>query len=612
MDAWAGQILRVDLSSREYAVEDFDPDFARAYIGGQGTASKILFDEIDPEIDGLSPENKLIFSTGAIVGTGAVCGARGVWAAKSPLTGTIAFANCGGYFPAELKFAGYDMIIFEGKADEPVYLWIEDDEIEIRDALDLWGKTVSETEDLIRAEIESSWDAMDTRIACIGPAGENLVRIAAIMNDKHRAAARGGIGAVMGSKNLKAVAVRGTKGITIADPERFKKAVDAALDGVRASEVATQAFPAYGSPGLLDMYNELGLVPHNNFQKMAVKEAHQISGEVVSGKYLIRKQACFGCPLSCGGPMEVKDSPFQGTGPRPEYETHALLAASCGVYEGAALIKANNLCNDFGMDTMDMGGAIACAMELYEKGFLPEEDAGAKLNFGNAEAMIKLVEQTGRREGVLGELMAEGGSALAEKYGHPELFLEVKKMAFVGYDARNAQGMGLGVATSTRGGCHCRAYTLFAEVLAEALGAPEKKMDPTSTQGKAALVKELQDATASVMDAAGFCLFSVMGQELPLMFGQLEAATGVGYTFEEVMQIGEKIWNLQRLFNLKAGLSKADDSLPKRILEEPATAGPGTGTVVDLETMLNEYYQIRGWDENGVPTDEKLAELGLA
>ncbi|MDY6971266.1 MAG: aldehyde ferredoxin oxidoreductase family protein [Thermodesulfobacteriota bacterium] len=431
MDAWVGKILRVDLSSREYMVEDLDPDFAREYIGGQGTATRIIYDEMDPEADALSPENILVFSTGVMVGTGAVSAARSVWAAKSPLTGAIAFSNAGGYFPAEVKFAGYDMIIFEGKADEPVYLWIDDDEIEIRDAMDLWGKDVYETEDLIRAEIEDPWVARDTRISCIGPAGENLVKISSIMNDKHRAAARCGIGAVMGSKNLKAVVVHGTKGVTVAEPERFKQAVDASLEAFRANEVASKSFPAYGSPGLLDLYNEMGLVPHNNFMKMAVPEGHEISGPVLSERYLIRNTGCFGCPLACGGPAEVEDGPFQGIGHRPEYETHALLAAACGVYDAAALIKANDCCNKFGMDTMDMGCAVACAMELYEKGFLPEEDAGAKLNFGNAEAMVKLIEQTAHREGI-GDLIAEGGSALAEKYGQPDyrIFLFIYTVSF--------------------------------------------------------------------------------------------------------------------------------------------------------------------------------------
>lgn len=610
MDAWVGQILRVDLTEREFMVEELDPEFARAYIGGQGTATRILYDEIDPAIDGLDPENKLIFSTGAVCGTGAVTGVRSVWAAKSPLTGAIAFSNIGGYFPAEVKFAGYDMIIFEGKADEPVVLWIEDDEVEIRDAQDLWGKDVFETEDLLRAEIEDPWKARDTRISCIGPAGENLVKMASIMCDKHRAAARCGIGAVMGSKNLKAVVVHGTKGVTVADPEAFKQSVDDALASIKASVQSSEYFPRYGSGGQIDFYNEIGLVPHNNFQKLCLEQAHEISGQAVAEQYLIRNQGCFSCPLGCGGPTLVKDGPFQGSAQRPEFETHALMGPNCGVYDPAALLKANNTCNQMGMDTMDVAIAIACAMELYEKGFLPEEDAGAKLNFGNAEAQIKLIEQTAHREG-LGDLIAEGGHALAEKYGHPELFMGVKKMGYAGYDARNATGMALGVATSVRGGCHARGYTLFVEALAHVFGPKEMAMDPISIEGKAPMLIMMQDMQAGVLDAGGFCQFSLSGQEPPQMFAQLATATGVGYTFEEVVKIGEKIWNLQRLFNLKAGLTKGDDCLPKRFLEEPAPAGPGKGSVVDMETLLSQYYMMRGWDENGVPTPEKLAELGL-
>jgi len=610
MDAWVGQILRVDLSAGEHIIEEMDPEFARGYIGAQGTASKILYDEVDPAIDGLDPENKLIFSTGALCGTGAVSSVRSVWAAKSPLTGAIAFSNIGGYFPAEVKFAGYDMIIIEGKADEPVYLSIEDDEIEIRDAQDLWGKDVFETEDLIRAEIEDPWLARDTRISCIGPAGENLVKIASIMCDKHRAAARCGIGAVMGSKNLKAVVVRGTKGVTVANPEGFKQAVDAAFASVGASIQSSQFFPQFGSGGQVDFYNEIGLLPHKNFRELALEQANQISGQVIAEKHLIRNQGCFGCPLSCGGPTLVTEGVFQGTAHRPEYETHALMGPNCGIYDPAALLKGNDTCNRLGMDTMDAAVAISCAMELYENGHLPKEDVGAELNFGNGEAMVKLIEQTAYREG-LGDLIAEGGLALAEKYGHPEYFIGVKKMGYAGYDARNATGMALGIATSTRGGCHGRAYTLFVEALAHVFGPKEMAMDPVSIEGKAPMLKGMQDMQASLLDAAGFCQFSLSGQQPPDMFVQLIMATGVDYTFEEVVQIGEKIWNLQRLFNLKAGLTKADDSLPKRFLEEPAPAGPGKGTVVDLESMLNQYYMMRGWDENGVPTPEKLAELGL-
>ena len=282
MDGWVGKILRVDLSAQDFVVEDLDPDFAETYIGSQGFGTKILIDEVDPTVDPLGPENKLIFATSPCTGSGAVCGSRAAWIAKSPLTGGIAFSNTGAYFPSELKFAGYDAIIFEGQADEPVYLWIEDDEVEIRDAGDLWGKSVDETEDLIREEIENKWVAMDTRIACIGPPGENQVLAAAIMNDKHRAAARGGIGAVMGSKNLKAVAVRGRGGITIAKPQEFHETVMEALGQVKASPVASQAFPAYGSGSLLNLYNSAGVLPHKNFQDMGIEDTANISGEAIA------------------------------------------------------------------------------------------------------------------------------------------------------------------------------------------------------------------------------------------------------------------------------------------------------------------------------------------
>jgi aldehyde:ferredoxin oxidoreductase len=610
MHAWAGKILRVDLSEREYMIEDMDPYFAKTYMGAQGTATRILYDEVDPTIDGLDPENKLIFSTGTLVGTGAVTGIRSVWAAKSPLTGAIAFSNVGGYFPAEVKFAGYDMIIFEGQADEPVMLRIEDDEIEILDADHLWGKDVFETEDLIRSEIDDPWIEKETKIACIGPAGENLVKIAAIMSDRHRAAARCGIGAVMGSKNLKAVTVRGTGSLSIANPQGFNKTVEAALNNIKGSERASKTFPAYGSGGLVNFYNEIGLLPHYNFTKMALPEAHKISGQAVADNYLIRNQACFSCPMGCGGPAEVKEGTYAGMAHRPEYETHALMGPNCGIYDPEALLKGNNECNRLGIDTMDVSIAISCGMELFENGFLTEEDAGMKLNFGNGEAMVELIRQTAYREG-LGDVIAEGGLALAEKYGHPEFFIGVKKMGYAGYDARNAYGMALGVVTSTRGGCHCRAYTLVREALAHAFGPKEMAVDPVTTKGKAEMLKMMQDMQTGLVDCAGFCQFSMSGQPPPLLFPQLATATGVNYTFPEIMFNGERIWNLQKLFNLKAGLTKKDDRLPKRLLEEPATAGPGKGMVPDMDTMLNYYYMQRGWDEEGVPTPQKLAELGI-
>ena len=608
MGGWLGKILRVDLNSGDFDVEDLGPDFARKYIGAQGTASKILMDEIDPTIDALSPENKLIFSTGPCTGTGTVCGSRAVWVAKSPLTGGIAFSNTGAYFPSEVKFAGYDMIIVEGKAEEPAYLWIHNNEVELRSARELWGKTVSETEQFIRAEIKNDLVAQDTRIACIGSAGENLVRMSAIMNDLNRAAGRCGIGAVMGSKNLKAIAVRGTGGIPIAKPQEFQAAAAKALAEVKASPVASQAFPMLGSSSLINLYNAVGVLPHKNFRAMNVEGAAKISGEAIAEGFLVRNRGCYACPLACGGPCRVTNAPFAGKGDRPEYETN-WIAASCGIYDPAALLKFNALCNELGLDTIDTGSTIACAMELAEKGYLPEKDVGLALKFGDGEALVNLTKQIAYRQG-FGDLMAEGGYTMAEKYGHPELFIHVKKMAWTGYDVRNVKGMAVNMATSVRGACHNRGYTPAAEIL----GMPVK-LDPLTIEGKADLVKTLQDEIAGIMDAGGICLFSITGQSPPTMFEQLETVTGLEITFQDAAKAGERIWNLQRLFNLRAGITKEQDAIPKRFFEEPATDGPNKGRALDpqeFETMLKEYYALRGWSwATGYPTKEKLLELGL-
>ena len=609
MDGWVGRILRVDLSSGDYEVEDLDPDFAEKYIGSQGTASKILLDEVDPTVDAFSPENKLVFSTGPVTGTGAVCGCRAVWATKSPLTGGIMFSNTGAYFPAEVKFAGYDIIIFEGKADEPVYVWIEDDQVEIRDANELWGKTVIETEEAIRSQIENKWVAKDTRICCIGPAGEKLVKVSAIMNDQHRAAARGGVGAVMGSKNLKAIAVRGSKGVTIAEPEKFQEAVQTALGMIKASPLGSEVFPALGSSSLVNPYNATGVLPHKNFQAMGAPEAASISGEAVAEGFLIRNRGCFSCPLGCGGPAEVKEEgPFKGKGERPEYETN-WIAASCGVYNTPALLKFNALCNDLGIDTIDAGSIIACAMELSEKGYLPKEDVGMDLKFGDGEAFVKLLEQMSYRQGI-GDVMAEGGQAFASKYGHPEIFINVKNMAVTAYDVRNCKGMSINFATSVRGACHNRGYSAAAEVV----GIPEK-LDPLTMEGKAPFVKFLQDMTAGVIDAPGICLFDMVALTPQSMYDQVIPAIGLDISFDDMVKIGERIWNVQRLFNLKAGLTPADDNLPKRFFEEPAAGGPNQGNTLgreEFEGGMQQYYAMRGWDpKTGYPTKEKLTELGL-
>jgi aldehyde:ferredoxin oxidoreductase len=605
MDGWVGKILRVDLTKGDYVEEELDVNLAKKFVGGRGLASKILFDEIDPMIDPLSPGNKLIFATGPATGA-ALGGSRYMVVTKSPLTGTIGTANAAGGFGPTLKFAGYDLIIFEGRSEEPVYLSICDDVVEIKAARHLWGKTTHETEDIIRDEIGNYWKARETHIACIGPAGEKLARLAAIINDKHRAAGRGGLGAVMGSKNLKAIAVRGTKTITVADKDACREAFLSILEINKKSPATSletaNSYPNQGTARVVNITNAKGILPVRNFQGGVFEEAAKINGEALRDTILNRKVSCFACLVSCGRLTKVDVPGFEGEGEGPEYETIGLLGSSCGVSSLPAIAKASYICNELGMDTIEMGGAIACAMELFERGFLPEKEIGFELNFGNAEAMVKLVGQAGLRQG-FGDVLADGGYRMAERYGHPELFMGVKKQGFAAYEPRALKGMGLGYVTSNRGACHFRGATLLVEI-----------SDPYSIEGKPAILKQLQDQTA-VVDAAGLCMFNTRGltpdKISDVILTILETVTGAGYDIESILRTGERIWNLERLFNLKAGFTKKDDTLPPRMLEEPIPTGPAKGQVHELNIMLPEYYQVRGWDENGVPTPEKLEELGL-
>ena len=608
MDGWVGKFLRIDLSSAKIDVEELDQDLARNFIGGRGLASKILYDEIDPAVDPLSPENKLIFATGPLTGTGAIAGGRYMVVTKSPLTGCIACSNSGGYFGPELKYAGYDMIIFEGKAESPVYLYINDDTVELRPAEALWGLTTHETEDAIRSQIGRPWKGEQFRIASIGPAGEKLSRAACIINDKARAAGRSGVGAVMGSKNLKALAVKGSKGVTVTDRDKFRDLVRASIEKNRSetAKVTSQALPIYGTSVLVNIINESGILCTRNFQTGVFEGAESISGETLAGTILRRKRGCFACPMGCGRVTSVEDPAFEGKGEGPEYETVALFGASCGVDNLGAVTKANYLCNELGLDTIEAGNIVACAMELYEKGYLPEKDIGFKANFGNAQALVKLVDLMGKREGI-GDIMSEGGYALAEKYGHPELFMGVKKQGLPAYDPRGVQGMGLSYATSNRGACHVRSYLIATEIL-----GVNKKRDPADTEEKPSVLKVFQDFTA-VVDSCGLCLFLALAEGfgpedlVPL----LEVATGESFSVDDLMAAGERIWNLERMFNIKAGITMEDDTLPPRFLKEPMPEGPFKGSVCKLDQMLPAYYQVRSWNEKGIPAADKLKQLGL-
>lgn len=605
MNGWIGKILRVDLGSGKCKAEALDKKVAKDYIGGRGLGSKIIFDEIDHKCDPLGPENKLIFATGPVTGSGAPFGSRFEVVAKSPLTDGIGAGSSGGYFGPELKFAGYDAIIFEGEAADPVSLWIENDKVEIKSARHLWGKTVSETEDEIRNEIGDVGKARDFHIASIGPAGENLVKFACVMNDKARAAARTGLGAVMGSKKLKAVVVTGTGGVKVADPKGLRKFTFDIMAKMRMNPVVP-AFIANGTAGLLALMNEFGVVSGRNSQDVPIDHgtAFSLTGATQSAHFMTRNKACFTCPMGCGRVTEVKDPKFKGKGEGHEYESIWALGANCGVSNMGAVLKAGYLCNDLGMDTISAGGTISCAMELFEKGYITEEESGGKINFGDAKVMVEMVNKIGRRQD-FGDVLAEGAYRMAEKFGHPELAMAVKKLEVAGYEARSVKGMGLGFATSNAGANHCRSYTNFVETF----GMPVK-IDPFETKGKAFWCKYWQDVI-STGDSTGLCLFFLLAtavEDIPIC---MNVVTGAGYDMESLLLAGERIWNMERLFNLDNGFTRADDTLPKRFLEEPLKGGPGRGNVVEIDLMLPEYYQERGWNKDGIPSKEKLSKLGL-
>lgn len=599
MNGYMGQIIRVNLGSGTIRKEPLNMQAAKDYVGARGLGTKYFCDEVDPNVDPLGPDNKLIFMTGPLTGTAASCSGRYEVVAKAPLTGTIGAANSGGHFGPELKFAGYDGIIFEGVSDHPVYLYINDDTVELRDASELWGKTVYETTDELNSICGQSF-----RVSCIGPTGENLCLYSGVMNDKHRAAGRGGLGAVMGSKKLKAVVVKGTKSIYVARPEGFMDAIENARKVLKAHPVTGEGLGAYGTEILVNIINESGALPLRNGRDGSVYDkADNISGEALAEKYLIRNKGCFGCCIGCGRVVDIPDGPFKSRGEGPEYEAGWSFGADCGIDNLEAVCKANFICNEYGFDPITLGATIACAMELFEAGYITEEDTGGiPIRFGDAETMVKLAEMTGKNEG-FGAQLALGSYRVAEKYGHPELSMSVKKQEMPAYDGRAMQGIGLEYATSNRGGCHVRGYMTSPEVL----GLPTK-MDPLVTEGKAPMLKVFQDLTA-LIDSVGICLFTSFAIGLPEVAAQYREAVGSDESDADILLKGERVWNLEKKFNIAAGVEK--DTLPPRLLREQLPDGPAQGKVNELHTMLQEYYQVRGWDTEGVPTPEKEKELGL-
>jgi aldehyde:ferredoxin oxidoreductase len=600
MYGWTGSILRIDLSSGSVAKEPLDPALAKKYIGGRGLASYFMFTEVDPGIDPLSPQNKLIFAPGPLSGTNAPSAGHFNVVTKGPLTGTIAASSSGGVFGPMLKYAGYDLLVVEGKADKPVYLWIDDDDVSLRDATAFWGKPTPKTTEGVRAETDE-----EASVACIGPAGERCALLANVMNEYSRAAGRTGVGAVMGSKNLKAVAVRGTGVVRVSDADVFRKAMMNAWTKIKNHPVGGGGLRMFGTDVLVNILNENGGLPTRNFREAFFPTADKVGGESLSKYLLTRPRGCFSCIISCGRATRVTNPKYVGYGEGPEYETAWAFGPACGVDDLDAVTKANYLCNEYGMDTISMGSTVACAMEMFEDGIITlEETGGIPLNFGNAEAMVEMVRLAATGEG-FGKKLAMGSYRLAASYGHPEYSMTAKKQEMPAYDPRALQGIGLNFATSNRGACHVRGYTTAVEIL----GNPVK-IDNLTSEGKAQWVITFQNLTAA-LDSTGMCLFATFGIGAAELAELTSAATGTAYTTEEFMKTGERIWNLERLYNLKAGFTAKDDTLPERLLKFPLSDGAAKGHVSELPKMLPEYYSLRGWDASGIPEKETLAALGL-
>jgi len=589
MNGWMNKIVKVDLSSGTQTIINIEEDVRRKYIGGRGLGLKLYTDICSADVDALSGENAIVFSTGPLTGIIQTAGRYQV-TTRSPLTNAIVNSSSGGFFGAFLKKAGLDAIIITGSSDTPIFLEITEDNIEIKNAEHIWGKDTHETMKILKSESSSN-----ISIACIGPAGENLVPYASIMNDKDRAAGRGGVGAVMGFKNLKAITASGKKEIPVDNPENLKEMISTINTLIDKNPVTGKSLQLLGTSVLVNVINAHGMYPTENFQRGVFNDAEGTSGEKIAETILQGRSACFKCPIACG--RKTKTSKREGEG--PEYESVWAFGAHLGISDLETITEANYTCNELGLDTITAGSTIGCAMELYEKGVFPE-----KLEWGDSSNLVKYVEDIAYKRGV-GKDLALGSKKLAEKYGKPELAMQVKGMELPAYDPRGAQGQALSYATSNRGGCHMQGYLISPEIL----GSPAF-MDRYSIEGKAEIVALFQDISAAV-DSLVLCRFLQFAISIDTFKDILNVVTGLDYTEEELLEVGTRIYNLERKFNSEAGLTRKDDMLPPRFLEEELSEGASRNRVVQLDEMLDRYYKLRGWDENGVPKKETLQNLGI-
>lgn len=609
---YMGKVLRVNLTTKKITVEDLPEKIARDYIGGAGFGVKYLFDEVPGAVDPLGPDNKLIFAPGPLSGTAAPCASRMAVTTKSPLTGAVGMSLSGGYFPVELKFAGYDVLIIEGQSDTPVYLHIKDDKVAIKKAEKLWGMDTQITQTIIKQDVGDQ----NTRIACIGQAGENQSKMAAIINER-RAFGRKGVGAVMGSKNLKAIAIRGSGQVPLADPEAFETARKFMLEAMKQSPVLYPEFSKLGTPMVVDATSAMGIFPSENYRNTGEKDYSDTIGVETSISRNKGSEHCYGCPVGCTQLKLAKGRGYEGAMSDPEYETYYSLGSVVGVENVDSIIYNDMLCDKYGLDTMSVGVTIALAMELFERGMLSVADTnGLDLRFGNHQVVTQLIEEIAfRREGI-GALLCDGSRIMAKKIGGDagDFAMHIKGLELPAYDPRGAKAHGLNFATSYTGADHNRGYA-FQEVF----GIPvPQAYDRFAVAGKGWLTKWNQDIRCATTDCPTMCGF-LMDMAVPAIAEQntadlVSSASGIPLTKEDVGRVGERVNNLARVFNISAGFTRADDTFPKRIMDETIKAGGSKDQRIspeDLELMLNEYYQARNWRQDGVPTREKLAELDL-
>jgi aldehyde:ferredoxin oxidoreductase len=623
---YKGKILRVNLTKKEVKVEELKKDWCKLYIGQSGFGAKILWEEMQPKTDPLGPDNILISSTGPFTGT-LIPGSGSIfYEFKSPATEAWAETRSGGSFGPKLKFAGFDLIVVTGKAEKPVYLWVHDGTCEIKNAEQLWGRTVHDTTDRILREIGEP----EASVACIGPAGEKLVKFAAIMNDYDRAAGRTGGGAVFGSKNLKAIAAGGEEGIEAADPDKFYEAVMEASEAMR-KYFFQELIGGLGTLGLVNALNAAGALPTKNFATCFFPAADIVSGETLAEKYLIKRRACFGCTIGCGRYVWVPFGRFM-TPPHegPEYETTDMIGVQSLLENLEAVVRANYLCNNYGLDTISTGNVIAFATEAFEKGILTEKDTdGLKLEWNNSDVLLTLIDKIGKREGV-GNLLAEGVKRAAEKIGKgaDKFAVHVKGLEVPAHDPRGeSRSFAIQYAVEPRGACHMHpnwagAYDFVP--LDNGLkphGLPWPPPDKfAETRVKRGVAYKLLALHGELANMLGICVFYLWGGEdfglaclTPKRLATLYSTlTGFKMDEFELMKAAERVWNLKRCFNVREGLTRKDDKLPKRLLEPIMTGPTKDQAVKDPDGMLDEYYEASGWDKKtGIPTRRKLEELGL-